>query len=92
MAGGSELRTRLGLAGRERVEKHFSFSAFASRWNSFVSELVEQKAEELEYEADNPGYSMFTGIAVTFHFVLAMAILFWMVFGTNSVEVGIGKY
>lgn len=90
--GGSELRTRLGVAGRERVEKHFSFSAFASRWDSFVSELVEQKAEELEYEAENPGYSMFTGIAVTFHFVLAMAILFWMVFGTNSVEVGIGKY
>jgi len=90
--GGTELRTKLGLAGRERVEKNFSFSAFSNKWDSFVCKLAKDRLKEMLIQAENQGYSMFSGIAVAFHFVLAMAILFYMVFGTSSVEMGIGKY
>ena len=76
VAGGADLTGRLGAAGRARVEKYFSFEAFAKRWDFAVSYLAVKGEERRQ------GYSFFTGLLVISHFVLAMGVLFWMVFGT----------
>jgi alpha-1,3/alpha-1,6-mannosyltransferase len=79
--GGRDLKKELGVAGRERVNRNFSFTAFAKRWDTAVCHLA-VRWEEDRLRKQDQGYSLFVGLAVTFHFVLAMVILFWMVFGT----------
>lgn len=66
----------VGDAGRQRVEDHFSFSAFASNLDAALVEVVRAK------DAQQKGFSWLTGLAVAFHFSLAMCVLFYMTFGT----------
>jgi alpha-1,3/alpha-1,6-mannosyltransferase len=67
----------VGAAGRQRVQEHFSFGAFAENLDAALLEALRKKQE-----AQGRGFSWLTGLAVAFHFTLAMCVLFYMTFGT----------
>ena len=67
----------VGDAGRRRVEEHFSFGAFASNLDRALVDVVRAR-----HEGQGKGFSWLTGLAVAFHFSLAMCVLFYMTFGT----------
>lgn len=60
----------MGRHGRSRVNKMFSFHAFASNLEKSILNLMKR-----------PRRSFLTRLAVAFHFVLAVSILLWMAFG-----------
>ena len=71
---------KMGTAGKERVEEHFSFEAFTEKLDEYVVDAAIRASEALD--GDEGGTTIFTKFALAFHFSLAMLVLFWMVFYT----------
>jgi alpha-1,3/alpha-1,6-mannosyltransferase len=71
---------KMGVAGKERVEDHFSFEAFTERLDEYVVDAAVRASEDMD--GDEGGTTIFTKFALAFHFSLAMLVLFWMVFYT----------
>jgi len=66
----------LGLRGRHRVEKHFSFDAFGEKLENSVIDLCNNGPRKR-----GPGF--LARVAVAFHFALAVGILYYMTFGVT---------
>ena len=80
-SGGGDIDLKfMGMNGRKRVEKRFSFTAFTDSLNEFVLDTAALSLTELGREQG--GTTLFTKFALAFHFCLAMMVLFWMVFYT----------
>jgi len=71
----------MGEAGRRRVEQFFSFEAFSKNLESHTLEALVKYHRNKESD-ENTGFwsSLLAKFAVTFHFFLAMGVLYWMVF------------
>ena len=68
----------VGAAGRRRGQDHFSFAAFAANLDAALVEVL-----RAQQAAQGSGFGWLTGLAVAFHFSLAMCVLFYMTFGTS---------
>lgn len=75
MEGVLENREQLyivGIEGKNRVERYFSFNSFGEKLESSIFELVGKRRQS---------FSFLSSLAVAFHFCLALGILYWMIFG-----------
>ena len=75
MQGVLENREQLyivGIEGKNRVERYFSFNSFGDKLESSMIDRVGKRRQ---------GRSFLSSLAVAFHFSLALGILYWMIFG-----------
>ena len=71
---------QMGARGRDRVQEYFSFQAFSQHLTDYV--LIATASSDGQPPTPFSMGKLLTKVALSFHFCLAIGLLFWMVFWT----------